>query len=197
MDFMKFKNLLFQVEEEERKIKMHMIRWGKKNEFPTLLNVHHFSSHYWRYMKELFRFLSITFQFSCVSILCNKHYNSRTGWPLQDWPADPPLCAGWWQRRPGVQLLPGQPQPVQRQVVQGAAWVLQIHASRVTACQGLSCQRNENQCKSELSFFIILVFDSSVEDNKLCTNIECLEGKLKHTAADQISDICIYWLHKL
>ena len=39
--------------------------------------------------------------------------------------------------------------------------------------------------------FIMLVFDSSVEDNKLCTNIECLEGKLKHAAADQISDICI------
>ena len=37
----------------------------------------------------------------------------------------------------------------------------------------------------------MLVFDSSVEDNKLCTNIECLEGKLKHAAADQISDICI------
>ena len=39
--------------------------------------------------------------------------------------------------------------------------------------------------------FIILLFDSSVEDNKLCTNIECLEGKLKHAAAYQISDICI------
>ena len=44
---------------------------------------------------------------------------------------------------------------------------------------------------------LLTSFNSSVEDNKLCTNIECLEGKLKHTAADQISHICIYWAYKL
>ena len=32
----------------------------------------------------------------------------------------------------------------------------------------------------------MLVFDSSVEDNKLCTNIECLEGILKHIANQHI-----------
>ena len=46
-------------------------------------------------------------------------------------------------------------------------------------------------------FMLLTSFDSWVEDDKLCTNIECLEGKLKHAAADQISDICIYWSHKL
>ena len=65
----------------------------------------------------------------------------------QDRPADPPVRSGGRQCGPGVQLLPGQPQPLQRQVVQGQARVLQVHASRVSPCQGLPGEGNENKCE--------------------------------------------------
>ena len=46
----------------------------------------------------------------------------------------------------------------------------------------------------DIFYTLLAPFDSSVEDHKLCTNIECLDGKFKHTAIDQISCILILYL---
>ena len=87
-----------------------------------------------------------TVYFGKFSTSLNKIY-FRAWQPVQDRPEDTPLCPSWRQCRPGLLLLPGQSQPVQRQVVQGEARVLQVHASGDTTGQGLPGQGNENKCK--------------------------------------------------
>ena len=71
----------------------------------------------------------------------------RAGEFVQDRPPHPAVRPGRGQRRPGLQLLPRQPQPLQRQVVQGQARVLQVHASRGASSQDLPSQGNEDKCK--------------------------------------------------
>ena len=80
------------------------------------------------------------------AFLTSPHF-SRAVQLEQDRPPDPSVCSGRGQCGPGVQLLPGQSQPLQRQVVQGAPRVLQVHAARVSPCQGLPSEGNENKCE--------------------------------------------------